>query len=128
MLRNSKSSGARRAARAARHAEARAIQSNSATRFCLYASLINASGDSKMDPAGPRINASYPTTLPDSTLTIGWNSVRSKRSRSTRSNSFSTVSTQFERAIANPPPLAPLRLTRWDLVGDVGDLHAEDGG
>ena len=62
MLRNSRSSGVRRAARAAWLAEARATQSNSTMRFCRYASLINASGDSKMDPAGPRIKASYPTT------------------------------------------------------------------
>jgi hypothetical protein len=58
MLRNNRSSGARRAARAARLTVARAIQSNSTTRFCLYASLINASGVSRMDPAGPRIKAS----------------------------------------------------------------------
>ena len=117
MLRNSKSSGARRAASAERLAEARAIQSNSTTRFCLYASLINASGDSKMDPAGPRIKPSYPTTAPDSTLTIGWNTVRSKRSCSTLSNSFSTVVPRFQRAITEPPPLSPLRVNHGSSVG-----------
>jgi len=55
-----------------------------------------------MDPVGPRIKASYPTTAPESTRTIGWNTVRSKRSSNTRSNSFSTIATRFERAIAAP--------------------------
>ena len=53
-------------------------------------------------PAGPRIKPSYPTTFPDSTLTIGWNTARSKRSCSIRSNSFSTAVPELERAITTP--------------------------